>query len=103
MNQIRARINALRRKMALEISVVRLRPLADDLCFQWDRSRAERRPAPDIFAFIRKVAAAGYYLPTFVAAQKYLEQCLEERIVPGVEASHWRALVGLMGQRTTAI
>ena len=35
MNQIRSRINALRRKMALEISVVRLRPLADDFCLQW--------------------------------------------------------------------
>ena len=30
MNQIRSRINALRRKIALEISVVRLRPVADD-------------------------------------------------------------------------
>ena len=88
MNQlsyIRSRINALRRKMALEISVVRLEPVADDFCFQWERASAERKPAPDILAFIRKVAATGYWLPTSVAAQKYLEQCLAEKIVPRVQ------------------
>ena len=50
MNQIRSRINALRRKMALEISVVRLRPLADDFCLQWDRARSQpagTAPAPN--------------------------------------------------------
>ena len=57
MNQIRSRINALRRKMALEISVVRLRPLV----------------------------AAGFYLPTFMAAHKYPTRCLTENVVPGVE------------------
>ena len=53
LSQIRSRINALRRKMALEISVVRLQLVADDFCSQWDRARAERRPAPDRFAFAR--------------------------------------------------
>ena len=30
-------------------------------------------------------AATGYWLPTLVAAQKYLEKCLAEKIVPGVQ------------------
>ena len=85
LSQIRSRINALRRKMALEISVVRLEPVADEFCFQWERASAERKAAPDIPAFIRKVASVGYWLPTFVAAQKYLEQCLAEKIVPRVQ------------------
>ena len=88
MNQlsyIRSRINALRRKMALEISVVSLEPVADEFCFQWDRARAEGRPAPDILAFIRKIGAAGYWLPTLVAAHKYLEKCIKDNIVPGVQ------------------
>ena len=87
MNQlsyIRSRINALRRKFALEISVVRLEPVADEFCYQWDRARAEGKPAPDILAFIRKVAA-GYRLPTLVAAHKYLEKCIKENIVPGAQ------------------
>ena len=85
LSQIRSRINALRRKMALEISVVRLEPVADDFCFQWERASAERKPAPDILAFIRKIGATGYWLPTFVAAHKYLEECLAEKIVPRVQ------------------
>ena len=85
LSQIRSRINALRRKMALEISHVRLRPMAEDLCTEWHVAALDRKPLPDARAFIRKVAAAGFYLPTFVAAHKYLEQCLEKRIVPGVE------------------
>ncbi len=53
LSHIRSRINALRRKMALEISVVRVEPVADEFCFQWERASAERKPAPDIPAFIR--------------------------------------------------
>ena len=53
LSQIRSRMNALRRKMALEISVARLEPMADDLCYQWERASAERKAAPDILAFIR--------------------------------------------------
>ncbi len=53
LSQIRSRINALRRKMALEISVVRLEPVADEFCYQWDRARAEGRPAPHWHSFIR--------------------------------------------------
>ena len=72
MNQIRSRINALRRKMALEISVVSLRPLAEDFCIQWSVAVTDRRPAPDDHTFIRRVADAGFRLPTFMAAHQYL-------------------------------
>ncbi len=46
LSYIRSRINARRHKMVLEISVVRLEPVADEFCYQWDRARAEGRPAP---------------------------------------------------------
>ena len=46
LSHIRSRINARRHKMVLEISVVRLEPVADEFCYQWDRARAEGRPAP---------------------------------------------------------
>ena len=84
MNQIRSRINALRRKMALEISHVRIRPMAEDYCLEWSVAATEGRPAPDDLAFIRKVGAK-FRLPTFMAAHQYLQQCLAEKIVPGVE------------------
>ncbi len=88
MNQlsyIRSRINALRRKFALEISHNEIRTMVDDHCLQWTIARAERKPAPDDFAFFRKVAAAGYRLPTFTSAHSYLQRCLAEKTVPGIE------------------
>ncbi len=85
LSHIRSRINALRRKFAVEISVARLEPVADEFCYQWDRARAEGRPAPHWHSFIRKVGAAGYRLPTRVAAHKYLEKCIKDNIVPGVQ------------------
>ena len=101
MNQIRSRINALRRKMALEISVVRLRPLAEDFCLQWQVVVSDRRPAPDDHTFIRRVVDAGFRLPTFMAAHRYLTRCLAENVVPGVEhllgaLLPWTAVRGLV-------
>ena len=90
MNQIRSRINALRRKMALEISVVRLRPLADDFCLQWSVAVSDRKPPPDDQTFIRRVADAGFRLPTFMAAHRYLTRCLAENVVPRRRASPGR-------------
>ena len=84
LSQIRSRINALRRKMALEISLVRPRPLAEDYCLEWECARSEGRPAPDDLAFIRGVGDK-FRLPTFMAAHQYLQQCLAQKIVPGVE------------------
>ena len=84
LSHIRSRINALRRKMALEISLVRLRPMAEDFCTEWQVAATEGEPAPDDLAFIRKVGAK-IRLPTFMAAHRYLQQCLAQKTVPGVE------------------
>ena len=84
LGQIRSRINALRRKMALEISLVRLRPMAEEYCLEWSVAATEGQPAPDDLAFIRGVGAK-FRLPTFMAAHQYLQQCITDKIVPGVE------------------
>ena len=87
MNQlgyVRSRINALRRKFALEISHVRLRPMAEDFCTESYAAAMDRKPLPDGRAFIRKIGET-IRLPTFMAAHKYLEQCLKQKVVPGVE------------------
>ena len=88
MNQlsyIRSRINALRRKFALEISHNRLRPMVEDFCIQSYAAAMDRKPLPDGPAFLRKVADAGFRLPTYMAGHKYLAQCLADKVVPGVE------------------
>ena len=75
MNDLRRRVNALRRKMARALAVVRLRPLAQDFCDQWDSALSGSRPLPEPHSFIRRVAQAGFRLPTFMAAHRYLERC----------------------------
>ena len=88
MNQlsyIRSRINALRRKFALEISHNRLRPMVEDFCTDSYAAAMDRKPLPDGPAFLRKVADAGFRLPTYMAGHKYLAQCLADKVVPGVE------------------
>ena len=100
LSHIRARINALRRKFALEISVVRLRPMAEEYCQEWSVAAIEGQTAPDDLAFIRKVGAR-IRLPTFMAAHQYLQQCLDQKIVPGVEhllgaLLPWAVLRGLV-------
>ncbi len=74
MKDIRRRVNALRRKMALALAVVRLRPLAQEFCAQWDRALSDSRRLPQSHPFIRRVAQAGFRLPTFMAAHRYLER-----------------------------
>ena len=100
LSHIRARINALRRKFALEISVVRLRPMAEEYCQEWSVAAIEGQTAPDDLAFIRKVGAR-IRLPTFMAAHQYLQQCSTQKIVPGVEhllgaLLPWAVLRGLV-------
>ena len=83
MNDLRRRVNALRRKMARALAVVRLRPLAQEFCAQWDRALSDSRPLPEAHSFIRRVAQAGFRLPTFMAAHRYLERCRHQNALPG--------------------
>ena len=82
MKDIRRRVNALRRKMALALAVVRLRPLAQEFCAQWDRALSDSRRLPQSHPFIRRVAQAGFRLPTFMAAHRYLERCRRQNALP---------------------
>ena len=82
MNDLRRRVNALRRKMARALAVVRLRPLAQELCAQWDSAISDSRPLPQSHPFIRRVAQAGFRLPTFMAAHRYLERRRRQNALP---------------------
>ena len=83
MNDLRRRVNALRRKMARALAVVRLRPLAREFCDQWDSALSGSRPLPEAHSFIRRVAQAGFRLTTFMAAHRYLERCRRQNALPG--------------------
>ncbi len=85
LSQIRNHINALRRKYALPLAVYHLRPLAEEFCQQWSVAQADHKPAPESQPFIRKIASAGFSLPTFMELHKYLERCRHNNTCPDVE------------------
>ena len=64
-SSLRARIRSLRRRLALPYAQLMVQRAAGDLCTQWACARADKRPTPSPQAFVRRVAAAGFLLPTF--------------------------------------
>ena len=85
MNALRARVNALRRKMALPLALLRLYRLVYQYCIDYYAALVERLAPPDGRAFIDRVVSAGYGLPTFMAVYKYLERCLSRGAEPDVD------------------
>ncbi len=66
MKDLRNRVNALRRKMALPLAVVRLRPVAEEFCLQWTAALSCGQPAPQSHPLISRVVGQGFRLPTFL-------------------------------------
>ena len=82
LSQIRNSVDALQRKYAREISVFRLRKLADEFSQQWAVALSNRRPVPQPQPFIRRIAQSGLRLNTFMALHNYLERCRERGDIP---------------------
>ena len=76
-SQIRRRIDALKRKYAADLTIIRLRPLAEEYCLLWTEALSEGSNPPDSYAFIRHIARQGFRLNTFTALHLYLERCRE--------------------------
>ena len=82
LSAVRRRVDAIRRKMAPYLAILRVRRLADEYNLQWTVAVADRQPLPDTHSFILRVAAAGFRLATFMSVHKYLEGCRSENTVP---------------------
>ena len=107
MNDLRPRVNALRRKMALHVAVVRLRALVQEFCLQWAVALSEHRPLPDAHSFVSSVVAAGFWLPTFMAVHKYLDRCRSQNTIPDCDDLlrsfvPWAATLALINKPATA-
>ncbi len=85
MNALRARVYALRRKMARPLAVLRLYRLAYEYCIQYHAALFDRRDPPNDRTFIDRVVSAGYGLPTFMAVHKCLERCLSRGAEPDAD------------------
>ena len=102
MKDLRNRVNALRRKMALPLAVVRLRPVAEEFCLQWTAALACGQPAPQSHPLIGRVVGQGFRLPTFLALHNYLDRCRSRNTLPDCDELlrsllPWAAARGLLG------
>ena len=82
LSHIRRRIEALERKFAVELAIVKLRPLADEYCDQWTELVDEKLPPPDPHRLIKRLVNAGIRLDNFPAVRKYLDNCRRDHDLP---------------------
>ena len=80
MGELRSRIRALQKKMALELAIVRLRPLVREFRLQWFVALTDRKPLPEPRSFGFRVVRADFRLPTFMAVNRYLEKCRRKKV-----------------------
>ena len=80
-SQIRRRINALKRRFATELAIIKLRRIAEAVADHWD---PDQPPKPaDVIA---RVAKAGFRLPTFIRLRRYLDDTIRQGDAPEPEA-----------------
>ena len=109
LSSLSRRVNALNRQLIVPLGVVRLRPIIEQYCDEWDYATsqgsvpppctpadpvppkktptplgARRRGAPRVshVPLFRRITDAGFHLPTFTALHRYVRQCREEGTCP---------------------
>ena len=80
MGELRSRIRALQKKMALKLAIVRLRPLVREFRLQWFVALTDHKPLPEPRSFGFRVVRAGFRLPTFMGVNRYLEKCRRKKV-----------------------
>ena len=85
MRSLQARVRALQRILAPELAIVRLRRLSEEFCIESSVVQANGEPLAQPQAFIRRVASAGFRLPSFMAVHNYLERCRDRNDLPDRE------------------
>ena len=82
LRSLRRRVEALRRKLAIPLAILRLTRLAREFSRQWTVAVADRQSPPESHPFILRVADAGFRLTTFMSVHKYLERCRDQNTLP---------------------
>ena len=75
MNELRRRVDALRRRMARELAIKKAQDLAREFCMRWHIAVSEHKPLPNNFPFIARINRSGLHLPTLPAVNGYLDRC----------------------------
>ena len=77
LSQLRRRVNALKRKLVLELAIIRLRRIAEAVADDWDLDEP-----PEPHDVIQRVAKAGFRLTTFMRLQHYLKDTRSREEIP---------------------
>ncbi len=77
LSQIRRRVDALKRRFARELAIIKLRRIAEAVADHWDPSEPPK-PA-DV---IERIAKAGFRLPTFMRLRRYLDDTIRQGDAP---------------------
>ena len=77
LSQIRRRINALKRRFATELTIIKLRRIAEAVANDWDPDQPPE-PAEVIERFVK----AGCRLPTFANLRRCLDNARRQGDVP---------------------
>ena len=80
LSQIRRRVDALKRRFAREIAILELQEIAESISDEWSPSEP-----PEPGHVIRRVANAGFLLPTFMSLRRYLDDVRRQQDVPDPE------------------
>ena len=76
-SEIRRRIDALKRKFAPELAIIRLRRIAEAVSDDYDPDQP-----PEPHDVIQRIAKAGFRLPTFMRLQRYLDDTQRREEAP---------------------
>ena len=77
LSQIRRRIDALKRRFARELAIIKLRRISEAVSDDWDPSQP-----PEPADVIGRFAAVGYRLPTYTDLARYLKDTQRQGNVP---------------------
>ena len=80
-SQLRRRIDALKRKFAPELAIIKLRRIAEAVSEEWDPSEP-----PEPHDVVQRVAKAGFRLNTFGRLSNYLKDIRRQGDVPEPES-----------------
>ena len=80
--QIRRRVDSLKRKFAVELTVVKLRPAVDEYCDWWQQLIEKKKLPPAPNRLLQKIPGKGCLRYTFPAISNYLDRCRIDCRVP---------------------
>ena len=81
-SEIRRRIDALKRRFARELAIIKLRRIAEAVAHDWTPD-----DPPEPSAVIQRIVKAGFRLPTFVRLRRCLDDARRKGEVPDAEST----------------